>query len=111
MNNLNNEVADGLLSEASEGRSYSQALSTEVTTRWESFYLQKIDPSVNDSLTAEEVAKFIFGKIKVPEGKLVSYDDSHFQRLDLEVHYDTPHNPFMTTTAINIKHGLRVKPV
>ena len=110
---ITSEVRDGVSSEVQDENSrasYSQALTSQVQTRWETFYLQKIDPSANYGLSNEEIAKFIFEELEVPPGKLVSYDDSNFQRLDIEVYDDVSGGLFNTTSAITIKPGLRVKP-
>ena len=63
-------------SEEKESRTlYSHVLSSEVATRWETFYLQKTHPGVTYSLTPEEIARFVYERLKIPEGKLESYDD------------------------------------
>ena len=91
-------------------QSYSNVASTPIKTRWERFYLQKVLPGVTYSLQVEEIAKFVYKSLKIPPGKLISYDDSIFQQLLLEVNDEVPQSIFNTTSAIEIKDGLRARP-
>ena len=75
------------------------------------FHLAREDKANDFYVDYAEVAQLVFKRLRLPEGKLISVDNTLYKKLVIEIDGDVDISELNLTQALEIRKGLKTKPL
>ena len=103
--NTNNSEA------AAEAATNYAAMAKKEGDKWLALRLYRENSSISYNLSKKERATLLFRRLKIPPGNVRSFEACNFEMIRIEFQGDIDIERFKTSTAIQIRPGLKVQPM
>ena len=74
-------------------------------------HLHREDKNISFNLSKKEKAILMFRRLKLQPSQVIGIESCNFEQIRIEVRQEVDVEKFKTTTAMQIRHGLKVKPM
>ena len=96
---------------AESATNYAKMASAKAESKWLHLHLHREDKNIPYNLSKKEKAILVFRRLKLKKESIISIESCDFEQIRLELNQSVDIEKLKTSTAIQIRPGLKVQPM